>query len=666
MSHVDAGQSSAISETDVNLLAGQYPSIESVINTIQELEEELNLPKGTEHFVSDLHGEYESFCHVVKNGSGSIQQAISKAFADQLNAMQQHQLTALVCYPTAVLSLKDGTVVQEEIRSTESLKRLVIVCRAFSCLYARSKIQQLLSPAFARPIETLLFEPQTNSDLSEHCQTILENIVASGSAEDFIITITELTQKLAISRMHVIGDIYDRGPGAHSIMDMLMAYHSVDIQWGNHDILWMGAAAGSEACIATAIRIALRYSDLETLQSGYGIDLLPLAALAVELYGDDPCERFQPKVSAEKRLAKHDIRLLAQMQKAIAVIQLKLEGQIVQRRPHYQMNDRLLLDKIDHATGMVSIDGSLYPLIDQHLPTISAEEPYTLTEAEQCVVDKLKQEFAASKSLQEHVRFLYSHGAMYHISNGHLLYHGCVAMNDDGSFKSFNVAGDSYAGKEFVDRVDILARQGYFSPPDSEEKIYGEDALWYLWCGEQSPLFGKQKMATFERYFVADKAVHAEGKNAYYDLRNDQQSAEKILIEFGIDPKNGRIVNGHVPVKVKKGESPIKANGKLLVIDGGFAQAYRGETGIAGYTLVSNSESLSLVAHKPFESIQTFIQRGPKIDTEVEIVETMSSALKVKDCDEGSQINKNIAALQTLLTAYQTGQIKQQYYWGQG
>lgn len=649
----------ASAATDINLLAGQYPSIESVTDAIQELEDELNLPKSTEHFVSDLHGEYESFLHVVKNGSGSIQQAIQKALSSQLNAQEQHELTALICYPQAVLSLKGDNAENDAVCSVQSLEHLVIICRAFARLYSRSKVQQLLKVSFARRLTKLMYEPETEAGLSDISYTILESIVAAGSAHAFITVAAELIQKLAISRLHVIGDIYDRGPGAHLIMDMLMDYHSVDVQWGNHDILWMGAAAGSDACIATVIRIALRYSDLETLQTGYGINLLPLSALAVDLYGDDPCERFQPKTAPGQKLTKHYGRLLAQMQKAIAVIQLKLEGQIIQRRPHYKMNDRLLLDKIDHTAGTVSIDNKSYPMIDQYLPSVSAESPYTLNEAELCVVKQLKQAFVGSKSLQQHVAFLYSHGAMYHVSNDHLLYHGCVAMNDDGSFKSFDVAGDKFKGKEFVDRVDTLARQAYFSPADSEEKAYGVDALWYLWCGEQSPLFGKQKMATFERYFVADKAVHSEGRNAYYVLRNDQHSAKKILKEFGINSESGRIVNGHVPVKVKKGESPIKAGGKLLVIDGGFAKAYRGETGIAGYTLVASSENLSLVAHTPFDSVDAFIQNGPRADTNVEYVETMSPALKMGDCDEGIQINRDIVALNKLLKAYQSGELKQ-------
>jgi fructose-1,6-bisphosphatase-3 len=650
----------ASNQIDINLLAGQYHSIEAVTVAIQELKDELELPKGTEHFVSDLHGEFESFCHVVKNGSGSIQQAIRKAFDKQLDYSEQHQLAALICYPEAVLALKEEGLEYQTVCSVESLNRLVIICRAFSQLYAPSKVQHLLGVSFARRLTKLLHEPSTESSLSERSQIILDSIVASGSAKAFIVVVAELIQKLAISRLHVIGDIYDRGPGAHQIMDMLMAYHSVDVQWGNHDILWMGAAAGSEACIATAIRIALRYADLETLQSAYGINLLPLSALAVDLYGDDPCLRFQPKAAPGQTLTKHYGRLLAQMQKAIAVIQLKLEGQIVKRRPHYQMTDRLLLDKIDHEAGTVLIDNISYPMIDHHLPTVSSDSPYTLSDAEQCVIDQLKRSFLDSKSLQQHVSFLYSHGAMYHISNDHLLYHGCVAMNDDGSFKSFDVAGDKYAGKEFVDRVDTLARDAYFSPKDSQEKAYGVDALWYMWCGEQSPLFGKQKMATFERYFVADKTVHNEGRNAYYLLRNDPKSASKILHEFGIKSKNGRIVNGHVPVKVKKGESPIKADGKLLVIDGGFAKAYRGETGIAGCTLVANAEGLSLVAHKPFESVDKFIRSAPQTSIDIECIETMQPALKVKDGDERVEIDKSILALQTLLEAYKSKQLKEQ------
>ena len=663
----------------LRLLASEYPSIASVTDAISKLEGELDLPKGTEHFVSDLHGEYESFCHIIKNGSGSIAQLISQLFNKQLSADEQHQLTALVCYPEEVLSFNDEGTEQDAKCSMQSLVNLVLICRKYSQVYARSKILALLPDTFTKEIATLIYEPQSDMGLSESSHAtqdnletlsnniltdnvisdnILTDIVSSGQTKAFTFAVAELIQKLAISKLHVVGDIYDRGPGAHHIMDMLMKYHSVDVQWGNHDILWMGAAAGSEACIATAIRIALRYTDLETLQSGYGINLLPLAALAVELYGDDPCEQFQPKVPEDQTLENNERSLLAQMQKAIAIIQLKLEGQIVKRRPQYQMDDRLLLDKIDHAAGTVSINKVSYALIDQHFPTISADDPYTLSKAEQVVIEQLKQAFLNSKHLQQHTRFLYSHGAMYHVSNEHLLFHGCVAMNDDGSFKSFKVAGEEYAGKAFVDRVDTLARQGYFSPPGSAEKSYGEDAMWYLWCGEQSPLFGKQRMATFERYFIADKSTHSEGRNAYYDMRNNPALAEKILLEFGISSESGRLVNGHVPVKVKKGESPIKAEGKLLVIDGGFAKAYRDTTGISGYTLISDAKELSLVAHKPFLSIDSYIQRGPQVDFDVECIATHQIALKVRDCDEALSIKNKIAALKQLHKAYQDKQLK--------
>ena len=565
-------------EIELELLAEEYPSITAVSNAIKELENELEFPKGTEHFVSDLHGEFESFCHVIKNGSGSIAEVVKQLLSKQLNALEQHQLTALICYPEQVLSFKGEAINQEALCSAQSLFNLVSICRGFSQDYTRAKVQTLISSAFKQEIETLLFQTQADSlqgdstlentqkALHSLSQNIIDNVIASGKTKAFIVTLAELIQKLAIFKLHVIGDIYDRGPGAHHIMDMLMQYHSVDVQWGNHDILWMGAAAGSEACMATAIRIALRYTDLETIQSGYGINLLPLAALAVELYGDDSCERFQPKVPADQSVSDRERRLLAQMQKAIAIIQLKLEGQIVKRRPQYQMQDRLLLDKIDLKAGTINIDNITYPLIDQHFPTISAEAPYSLTEAEQEVVDQLKKQFFQSKKLQQHIRFLYNHGAMYHVSNNNLLLHGCVAMNGDGSFKSFKVAGEEYAGKAFVDRVDTLARQGYFSPPGSAEKAYGEDAMWYLWCGEQSPLFGKQRMATFERYFIADKSTHSEGRNAYYDMRNNPALVEKILLEFGITSDNGRLVNGHVPVKVKKGESRLKLKVNYLLL----------------------------------------------------------------------------------------------------
>ncbi len=640
-------------------LAMQYPSIQAASTAIINLQSELNLLKGTEHFVSDIHGEYATFSHVLKNGSGSIKQAIRDAFGDDLGAPEQHELATLIYYPESKISL----VLQSESDAgawlRQALQRLIRVCREFSSLYTRARIRQLMPAEYAGILEELLYEHESVQSRSAYYQSIYDSIIATRSAQAFVVALAELIQSLAVSRLHVIGDIYDRGPGAHHIMDALINYHSVDIQWGNHDIVWMGAAAGSEACIANVIRIALRYADLETLESGYAVSMLPLASFAMETYGDDPCQRFMPKVAEGQEITEREIKLLAQMQKAIAIIQLKLEGQIVQRRPQYQMADRLQLDKIDHARGTVTIGDGVYALLDTNFPTVDPNDPYALSPQEQRVVDKLRLSFTDSTSLQKHVRFLFSRGGMYLVHNGNLMYHGCVAMNADGSFKAFEVAGEAYAGKAFVDRVERLARQGYFSAAGSAEKAYGMDAMWYLWCGAQSPLFGKEKMATFERYFVAEKELHAEGRNAYYDLRNEEAAARKILQEFGVDPDRGRIINGHVPVKVRKGESPIKANGKLLVIDGGFSKAYRKETGLSGYTLIYSAHSLQLVAHQPFESIDKCLEGGAQSAGDIQCLETVATPLRVLDTDEGKGLQQEIEVLQRLLEAYRAGFIKE-------
>jgi fructose-1,6-bisphosphatase-3 len=458
---------------------------------------------------------------------------------------------------------------------------------------------------------------------------------------------------------HGIGDIYDRGPGAHLIVDMLMDYHSVDIQWGNHDILWMGAAAGSEACIANVIRICLRYGGVDTLETGYGISLLPLASFALDTYGDDPCERFLPNPANDLELTDHERKLMARMHKAITIIQLKLEGQIILRRPHYQMADRLLLDKIDQGRGTVRIKDRIHPLLDTRLPTVDPGQPYELTAREKTVVERLRLSFLNSGRLQGHVRFLFSRGSMYLVYNGNLLYHGCIPMKEDGSFLPFKVGDQEFAAKDFMDRVDRLARQGYFATDDPARKAYGMDAMWYLWSGAQSPLFGKEKMATFERYFLADPATHVEKRNAYYDLRDRPDTARKILAEFSIDPDAGHIINGHVPVKVRQGESPLKAGGKLIVIDGGFSKAYQQQTGIAGYTLVFNSYGLLLAAHQPFESTQKAIEEEKDIDSRTEILERNTVRIRVRDTDLGREIQQRIGELRALLDAYRAGLIRE-------
>lgn len=643
----------------LKLLAEKYPSIQAASTAIINFSAELNLPKGTEHFLSDIHGEYAAFRHVLKNGSGSVKRKIEEVFGSTLSAQEKRTLATLIYYPEEKLSLLLPTVTDETTWYRLTLRRLIQVSRLVSAKYTRSRVRRFLPQHLADIIEELLYQPESGPDKAEYYESIITTILATQSANAFIVALAELIQRLVIAHLHIIGDIYDRGPGAHLILDALMEYHSVDILWGNHDILWMGAAAGSEVCLANVIRFSLRYANMATLETGYAISLLPLASFALETYGHDPCEPFKPHLSGELEFTEQELRLMAQMHKAITIIQLKLEGQIIQRRPHYQMQDRLLLDKINFEAGTVELAGQVYPLLDTDLPTIDPQQPYALSEGEQLVIEKLKLSFASSKRLQQHVRFLYSKGSMYLVYNGNLLYHGCIAMHEDGSFQGFMVDNKAYAGKEFMDRVDRLARQGYFATDDPARKQYGLDAMWYLWSGPQSPLFGKAKMATFERYFIADKSTHVEGRNAYYALRDQPETARQILTEFGLDPETGHIVNGHVPVKVRKGESPVKAGGKLLVIDGGFAKAYQKETGIAGYTLVYNSYGLLLAAHHPFESTQKAIEEELDIDSDTAILETERARLRVKDTDRGQEIQQQIDDLQLLLAAYRAGLIKE-------
>ena len=652
-----------IAEKDLQylkLLAKQYPSIQAASTEIINLNAVLNLPKGTEHFISDIHGEYEAFLHVLKNGSGSIKRKIDEIFGNDLLEKEKRSLATLIYYPKRKLSLiLEALEADKEEWYRIILFRLIKICRVASSKYTRSKVRKALPNDFAYIIEELLHEQEGLGNKQEYYQSIIDTIISTGRAKDFIIALSELIQRLTIDRLHIIGDVYDRGPGAHIIMDTLLEYHSVDFQWGNHDILWMGAAAGSEACLSTVIRICLRYLNMETLENGYAISLLPLASFAMDVYGKDPCRQFWPKLSSEEEYTDNELRLMAQMHKAITIIQLKLEGQIIKRRPHYHMEDRLLLDKIDHKQGTVLLNGQEYELNDPNFPTIDPQHPYDLTKQEQSVVDRLKLAFATSEKLQKHVHFLFSKGSMYLVYNGILLYHGCIAMNEDGTFKAFKVEGEAFTAKAFMDRVERLARQGYFSS-NPEQKRYGLDAMWYMWCGDQSPLFGKDKMATFERYFIDDKTTHQETKNAYYTFRDREDSACKILKEFGLAPDRAHIINGHVPVKVRKGESPVKAGGKLIVIDGGFSKAYQTQTGIAGYTLVYNSYGLLLASHHPFESTQKAIEEELDIHSKTEILETNYARIRVKDTDEGQDIQAYIEELLFLVKAYRAGLIKEQ------
>jgi fructose-1,6-bisphosphatase-3 len=643
----------------LQLLSEKYPTIQAASTAIINFSALLKLPKGTEHFLSDVHGEHEAFNHVIRNGAGAIWRQIEEMFGNSLSKSERRNLATLIYYPELKIPQMLATVEDKDEWCRLKLVRLIKFCRSLTAKYRRSTVRGFLPGHLAELIEELLYDQEGVEFKAAYYQSQIDTIVSTGSATMFITTLAELIQRLAVERLHVIGDIYDRGPGAHIIMDLLMEYHEVDIQWGNHDILWMGAAAGSEACMTNVIRNSLRYGNLETMENGYGISLIPLASFALKTYADDPCERFIPKASPGSNFTEQEIRLMAQMQKAIAIIQFKLESQVIKRRPHYGMDDRLLLDKIDYERGVVTLGGADYPLLDTRFPTIDPEHPDVLTEEERLVVDKLKLSFVNSKKLQQHVRFLFSNGSIYLAHDGNLLYHGCIALNDDGEFRSFNVDGESFVGKAFLDRVDRLARQGYFATDNPATKLYGMDAMWFLWCAPQSPLFGKEKMTTFERYFLADKSTHVEKRNPYYTLRDTEENARKILVEFGLDPDTSCIINGHVPVKVAKGERPIKANGKLIVIDGGFSRAYQKETGIAGYTLISNSRGLLLAAHQPFESTQKAVSEELDIDSETEIIHSHPYRLRVSDTDRGKEIHKQLDDLNALLHAFREGTIKE-------
>lgn len=646
----------------LELLAEQYPSIQSASSEIVKLQGLLNLPKETEHFLSDIHGEHEVFLHLLRSSSGSLRRRINELFRNELSQAGRDTLTTLIYYPdqTVPTLLAENRDHADWYRIT--LRRLLRIARDVSSKYPRSEVRSALPTGIGATVEELLYLQENDPDRHLFYESLIEALIAVGQGRDFVIALAYFIQRFAISHLHIIGDLFDRGPGAHLILDKLLDYHSVDFQWGNHDIVWMGAAAGGEACIANVLRLSLRYANTETLENGYGISLLPLVSLAMDVYRDDPCTQFLPR-DAEDRVEKAVIDdseqlLLARMQKAISIIQFKLEGQIVKRRPRYDMEDRLLLDKIDLDSGTVAIDGRSFELIDTHFPTLDPADPYALTAREKQVMDRITQSFLNSAKLQRHIRFLFTKGSMYLVYNGHLLYHGCISLDDDGSFTKLVVGDKVYAGKSYLDRVDQLARQGYFST-DPVQRQYGQDAMWYLWSGARSPLFGKSKMATFERYFVADKETHKERQNPYYNMRDDEAMMRKILVEFGLDSDSGRIINGHVPVRVKRGQRPILANGKLLVIDGGMAKAYQAVTGIAGYTLIANSYGLLLAEHKPFVSVEDATTSGSDVQSTTESIATYAQRQLVRDTDKGREIKRRIDALMALLGAYRDGLIKE-------
>ena len=642
----------------LKLLSKQYPSISKASAEIINLEAILNLPKGTEHFLTDIHGEYEPFVHVLKNGSGVIKRKIEELFANNIRESEKKMLATLVYYPEQKLEIiaKEDTDLEDFYRI--NMYRLIELCRYTSSKYTRSKVRKFLPEEFRYIMEELLHPDNRSDHKQEYYHSIIETIIDIDRAKEFIIAISKVIQKLVVDRLHIVGDIYDRGPRPDIIMDTLMDYHSVDIQWGNHDILWMGAAAGQPVNIANALRICARYANLDIAEDFYGINLLPLATFAMEAYKDDPCKEFTPKVGDQK-VSSSEKSLIAKMHKAISIIQFKLEGEVIKRRPEFEMDHRLLLDKINYEEGTIELKNKKYKLKDSNFPTIDPKNPYKLTKAEEIVVEKLVSSFKGSEKLQKHVSFLFSKGSIYLKANSNLLFHGCIPLNSDGSFMSMKLQNKEYKGRALMDKMEVLAREGYFFDENTLQKQYGMDMMWYLWTGKCSSLFGKDDMTTFERYFIEEKETHKENKNPYYLLREDDEMCARVYEEFDLDFEESHIINGHVPVESKNGESPIKANGRILVIDGGFSKTYQKKTGIAGYTLIYNSYSLQLVSHEPFSSAEEAIVNESDILSTTVVVEHKVKRRRVKDTDAGEKIKDEIKDLKLLLLAYRKGLIKE-------
>ena len=646
----------------LQLLSRSFPTIAEASAEVINLQSIMYLPKGTEHFLADLHGEYEAFQHVLKNASGNIKRKVNEIFGNTLREIEKRELCTLIYYPEQKLEIVKSK--EEDINDWYhiTIHQLVSVCRDVSSKYTRSKVRKSLPEDFSYIIQELLHERTDDANKAAYVNVIIETIISTGRADDFIIAICNVIQRLSIDQLHILGDIYDRGPGAHLILDMMKRYDRWDITWGNHDILWMGACAGNKACICNVIRLSLRYTNLGTLEDGYGINLVPLATFAMETYGDDPCVEFQPSLSGgASNIDEKTIRLTALMHKAISIIQFKEEAKIYERHPEWGMNDREILKFIDYEKGSIHLNDNDYPLLSSHFPTVNPDNPNALTPEEEALMDKLSHSFLVSEKLHKHVKMLLQHGCMYSIFNNNLLFHASVPINEDGSLKKVEIyPGRKYAGKDLMHFIGMMIRSAFQNDTEEKERKYAIDYFLYLWCGKESPLFDKSKMATFERYFLKEKETHTEEKGNYFKYRDDAHIVDRILDSFGITGENRHIINGHVPVHVMSGENPIKADGKLMVIDGGFSQAYHKETGIAGYTLVYHSRGFELVQHEPFTSTADAIQRGTDIKSTIQIVEMSNRRMLVADTDKGDELQKQIEDLKELLYAYRHGFIKEQ------
>lgn len=657
-------------EQYLRLLGEKFPNAQSVITELINLRAILSLPKGTEHFVSDLHGESMAFIHMIKNASGVIRKKVDEIYGDTMPEEEKRALCALIYYPDERIklikrTLNKGKTLEGEPQKCamdewyrKRLHQVVDVARAVTIKYSRSKVHKLLPNDYAYVIKELLHESSLEQkDRQNYYNAIIDAIIKTGCAEALLISISYFIHSMTIDVLHIVGDIFDRGPRPAKIMDVLATVRDYDIQWGNHDIEWMGAMAGNLALMATVLRVSIRYANIETLEEEYGINLLPLANFAMETYGNDPCTIWQTKDFENNPRLTRSAQLMAKMHKAISIIQFKLEGQTVLRHPEWNMSHRALLDKIDFNKGTITLQNKTYSLLDTNLPTLNSNDPYALSQDEQDLMNQLSRSFRKSEKMQRHLKMLYEHGSLYLVRNGFLLYHAAIPLNADGSFTEADVCGQRVSGKDLMDRTDAIIRRAYYG--EGKEKEEALDYMLYLWQGEHSPLYNKDRMTTFERYFIADKQAHEEKKGAYFTLSDKEHICENILKEFNLNPATGRIINGHVPVRTIKGETPIRANGKRFVIDGGFSKPYQEKTGIAGYTLIYNSHGIQLVEHESFESREQAILSGSDIHSRTLLQDFSGRRIRVRDTDRGKKLLQQIQYLEQLLHAYRTGLIRE-------
>ncbi len=647
----------------LRLLAKQYPTVQAAGTEIIRLRAILNLPKGTEHFMSDIHGEHEAFLHILNSGSGEVKEKLEELFGNTMTKRDRNDLATLIYYPRSKISLvaSETEDLSEWYRLT--IHRLVHLCRYVSTKHTRSKVRTFMDKDYEQILDELIHLAGDSGSRQDQYESIIHTIIQIGQASHIIVALADLIKSLVVDQLHIVGDIFDRGPRADIVMDSLMKAGNVDIQWGNHDVLWMGAASGSRTLVATVLSNSIRYNNLDVIETGYGISLRPLAIFANEVYKDCDISQFAVKLTGTDadQYTEKDKILSARMYKAITVILFKLEGQKILRRPEFGMPDRLLLDKINYEDKTITIGGRVYPMLDCDFPTVDPDDPYALTEEENVVVNQLTDSFQLSEKLQRHIRFLYSRGGLYKVSNGNLLFHGCIPMNGDGSLMAFSIGGKSRAGKRFLDYAEKTARKAYYDPRGSEERTFGMDFLWWLWAGRNSPIFGRDRMTTFERRFIADKDTWTEPKNAYYTFYQDPRVVDSLLKEFGLEGSHCHIINGHVPVKVRKGESPIKGGGKLLVIDGGFSRAYQPTSGIAGYTLIYNSHHYRMVSHHPFAGKWNAVHKNDDIENESVIFENLETRIRVSQTDEGEELQTRVDDLLLLLDAYRSGAVAEDH-----